>query len=65
MKGERHRLSQSVPITTKIESSNLNLVHGKYLDDNIMWKFVSDLQQVGGFRQALQFPPSIKLTAMI
>jgi hypothetical protein len=26
-------------------------------------KFVSDLQQVGGFLQELQFPPPIKLTA--
>jgi hypothetical protein len=28
-------------------------------------KFVSDLQQVGGFLQVLRFPPPIKLTAMI
>jgi hypothetical protein len=28
-------------------------------------KFVSDLQQVGGFLQVLLFPPPIKLTAMI
>ena len=28
-------------------------------------KFVSDLRQVGGFRQVLWFPPSIKLTANI
>jgi hypothetical protein len=26
-------------------------------------QFVSDLQQVGGFLQVLQFPPLIKLTA--
>jgi len=29
-----------------------------------MIKFVSDLQQVGGFRMALPFPPSMKLTVM-
>jgi hypothetical protein len=28
-------------------------------------KFVSDLQQVGGFLPALRFPPPIKLTASI
>ena len=28
-------------------------------------KLVSDLQQVGGFLRVLQFPPPIKLTAMI
>jgi hypothetical protein len=28
-------------------------------------KFVSDLQQVGGFHRALRFPPQIKLTATI
>ena len=28
-------------------------------------KFVSDLRQVGGFLRVLQFPPPIKLTAMI
>jgi len=28
-------------------------------------KFVSDLQQVGGIFWVLQFPPPIKLTAMI
>jgi hypothetical protein len=27
-------------------------------------KFVSDLRQVSGFLQVLQFPPPIKLTAM-
>ena len=28
-------------------------------------KFVSDLQQAGGFLRVLQFPPPIKLTATI
>jgi hypothetical protein len=31
----------------------------------IVIKFVSDLRQVGGFLRVLQFPPPIKLTAMI
>ena len=49
---------QSVPITTKIESSNA--VHGKvYSMQHYVIKFFSDLQQVGGF---LRFPPPIKLT---
>jgi hypothetical protein len=30
-----------------------------------MIKFVSDLQQVGGFLRVLQFPPPVKLTATI
>jgi hypothetical protein len=29
---------------------------------NIMWKFVCDLRQVGGFLWALRFPPPINLT---
>jgi hypothetical protein len=28
---------------------------------NIMWQFVSDLQQICGFLQVLRFPPLIKL----
>jgi hypothetical protein len=36
-----------------------------YLMQHYMIKFVSDLQQVGGFLRVLQFPPPIKLTAMI
>jgi hypothetical protein len=43
---------QSVPITTNIVRSNPTQI-----------KFVSDLQQVGGFLRVLQFPPPIKLTA--
>jgi hypothetical protein len=34
-------------------------------DNNYVIKFVSDLQQVGGFLWVLRFPPSIKLTATI
>ena len=43
---------QLVPITTKVVSSNP--VHGEvYSIQHYMIKFVSDLQQVGGFLQAL------------
>ena len=51
---------QSVPITTKVVSSNL--VHGDvYSIQHYVIKFISDLRQVGGF---LWFLPRIKLTAM-
>ena len=55
---------QSVSITTNVVSSNP--VHGEV--DSIQHyviKFVSDLQQVGGFLRVLRFPPPIKLTATI
>jgi hypothetical protein len=52
---------QSVPITTKILSSNP--VHGEvYSIQHYVIMFVSDLGQVSGL---LWFPPPIKLTAMI
>ena len=55
---------QSVPITIKVVSSNP--VHGEvYLIQHYVIKFVSDLRQVGGFLQVLQFSPPIKLTAKI
>ena len=55
---------QSLPITTTVASSNPT--HGKvYLIQHYVIKFVSDLQQVGGFLQVLRFPPPIKLTATI
>ena len=55
---------QSVPITTEVVSSNL--AHGKvYSIQHYVTKFVSDLQQVGGFLRVVRFPPPIKLTAMI
>ena len=51
-------------ITTKVVSSNP--VHGKvYSIEHYVIKFVSDLQQVGGFLWVLLFPPSIKLIATI
>ena len=47
---------QSVPITTKVVSSNP--VHGEvYSIQCYVIKFVSDLRQVGGFLRLLRFPP--------
>ena len=55
---------QSVPITTKVVSSNP--IHGEvYSIQHYVIKFVSDLRQVGGFRWVLQFPAPIKLIATI
>ena len=55
---------QSVPITTKFESSNL--AHGEvYSIQHYVIKFVSDLRQVGGFFWVLRFLPPIKMTAAI
>ena len=55
---------QSVPITTKVVSSNP--VHGEvYSMQHYVIKFVSDLRQIGGFLQVLRFSPPIKLTATI
>ena len=54
-------IMQSVLITNNIMS--LNPAHGEvYLIQHYVIKDVSDLRLVGGF---LQFPPPIKLTAMI
>ena len=40
-----------------------NLAHGElYSIQHYVIKLVSDLWQVGGFLQVLQFPPPIKLT---
>ena len=47
---------QSVPITTKVVS--LKPIHGEvYSIQHYMIKFVSNLQQVGGFLWVLRFPP--------
>jgi len=55
---------QSVPITTKVVSSNT--VHGEvYSIQHYVIKFVSDLRQVSGCLWVLRFPPPIKLTATI
>ena len=54
-------ITESVPITTNVVS--LNPANGKvYSIQHFVIKFVSDMQQVGGF---LRFPPPIKLTATI
>ena len=55
---------QSVPITTKIVSSNP--VHGGVFSiQHFVIKFFSDLQQVGRFLRELRFPPTIKLSSTI
>jgi hypothetical protein len=51
---------QSVPITTKVVSSNP--VHGEvYSMQYYVIKFISDLRQVGDFLEGLRLPPPIKL----
>ena len=55
---------QSVPITTKVVSSNP--FHGKeYSIQQCVIKFVNYLRQVGGFHRVFRFPPPMKLTATI
>jgi hypothetical protein len=55
---------QSVPIITKVVSSNP--AYGEvYLIQHFVIKFVSDWQQMSGFLRVLQFPPPIKLTATV
>jgi hypothetical protein len=55
---------QSVPITTKVGSSNP--IDGEvYLKQHYVLKFISDLRQVGGFLRVFRFHPLIKLTATI
>ena len=55
---------QSVPITNNVV--NLNTTNDEvYSIQHYVVKSVSDLWQVNGFLQVLQFPPPIKLTAMI
>ena len=52
------------PVTTKVATSN-TADDEVYSIQHYVTKFVSDLQQVGGFLRVLQFPPPIKLIAMI
>jgi hypothetical protein len=55
---------QSVPIFTEVVSSNP--AHGEmYLIQHYEIKFISDLQQIGGFLQVLRFPPPLKLITTI
>ena len=54
----------SVPIITKVVSSNLD--HGEvYSIQHYMIKFACDLWQVGSFLRVLRFPPPLKLTTTI
>ena len=55
---------QSVPITTKVMSSNL-VDKEVYSMQHYVIQFVSDLRQIGGFLRVLRCPPPIKLTATI
>ena len=55
---------QSVPITTKVVSSN-PVLGEVYPIQYYVINFVSDLWQVGGFLRVIQFPPPIELTAMM
>ena len=55
---------QSVPITTKVVSSNP--AHGEvYSIQHYVIKFDSDLRDVCGFLWVLRFPPPIKLIVTI
>ena len=55
---------QSVPITTKVGSSNP--AHGEvYSMQHYVIKFVSDLRQISGFCLVLRFTLPIKLTVVI
>jgi hypothetical protein len=50
---------QSVPINTKVVSSNP--IHGEvYSIQHYVIKFASDLRQVSGFLWVLRFPPPKK-----
>ena len=53
-----------MPITTIVVSSNP--VHDEvYSIQHYVITFLSDLRQVGGYLQAIRFPPPIQLTASI
>ena len=55
---------QSVPITTKVVSSNP--AHGEvYSIQNYAIKFVSDLRQVDDFHRVFRFALPIKLTTTV
>jgi hypothetical protein len=51
---------ESVPITTKVVSSNP--VHGEvYSIQHYVTQYISDFRQVGSFRLVLQLPPPISM----
>ena len=51
-------------LTTKVDSSRPAHGEGNLIQHYVI-KFVSDLRQIGGFLQVLQFPPPVTLTATI
>jgi|JYMV01.1.fsa_nt_gi hypothetical protein len=57
-----HLPLQSVPITTKIVSSNNSSHVEVHSIQHYMIKFGSDLREVDGFLRVLRLPPLIKLT---
>jgi hypothetical protein len=57
-------LMQSVPITTKVASSNPDHCSVYFIQHYVI-KFVSDLQHFNGFLGVLCFLPPRKLVAMI
>jgi len=59
----QHLVVQSVPVTTKVVSSNI--AHGEDYSIQHVIKFVSDLRKVVGFLRILRFLLSIKLNATI
>ena len=50
--------------TFAISAYQINVVSSNHATTYVI-KFVSDFRQVGGFLRVLQFPPPIKLTALI
>jgi hypothetical protein len=70
-RGRRGRDRTVVGFITTYAFSTTNVVasnpaHGEvYSIQHSVIKFVSDLRQVSGFLQVLQFPPPIKLTTTI
>jgi hypothetical protein len=49
-----------------LEYQLMHAAHGEvYLIPHYVIKVVSDMRQVGGFRQVLWFPPPIKLTTTL
>ena len=55
---------QLVPFNAKVVSSNTAHVE-VYSIQHYVIKFVSELQQVGGFLRELRFPPPFQLTTTI
>jgi hypothetical protein len=60
-------LEEAEPSTESEEfrEQHEEVIHKIHSVQHYVIKFVSDLRQVGGFLQALQFTPPIRLTATI